>query len=633
MAKNSKKIKKGDDLKLHWHFPVLDHGESEGLNDPLLQYFGGDYSWYVAREVIQNSIDARMDPDLPVIVKFLKINFLAKDIPGLKDLKSRFVVCLERAKEEQNEKAEKHYQEALETASASSIPVLRASDFNTTGLDGSDDDKKGKWHRLVWAVGENQPTGAGGGSYGIGKGAPFVASKLRTVYYSTKNFSGELIFQGKTRILSHKWKGQEHRGIGFYGLNGYESIRTGKVIPAQFKRTEQGTDLDIIGFGAENGWMPSFAKSVLDNFWMAIFCGDLEVELIEGEKNIRINKATLFDMFTEFSRDGLAYYKAAVAPTRLEKKQLPILGNCSLYIRQEEGFPKDVAVMRMPKMTVDKWKFRKTLQDSYAGVFVCEDDRGNMILRGLEPPEHDKWDENRDRENGRKAVNEITAWVRGILKEMQDQEGGDPEEIPELDKFLPFDEDFEKKNETASNRKQLSGKSSPDESPAEVGADREEIENEIEEFVSKPSEIRILEGARVDADPEVEQDETGGEEGGGGGGTGAGTKKSVVRINTSALRFRTIYASVSGNISEYCLLIDSFSDQEGAINIVAIGADSAIYSVPISYARDWKDEKRKYDLKGSFIHGLKLEKGCQIKIRLGIKSAAKYALGIEKYEG
>ncbi len=182
---NKKRSKKASEMS--WHFPALDHGESEGLNDPLLQYFGGDHSMYVAREVIQNSVDARSNYSSPVIVRFTKLIMPTKEIPGIRELRERLKVCLQRAKSEKNEKAEKHYKEALDAAMANDIIVLRAADFNTTGLTGKDDDKEGKWHRLVKAIGENQLTGVGGGSYGIVKGAPFVASKLRTVYYSTKN--------------------------------------------------------------------------------------------------------------------------------------------------------------------------------------------------------------------------------------------------------------------------------------------------------------------------------------------------------------------------------------------------------------------------------------------------------------
>src|SRR3989344_1176640 len=225
-----KKSRKRPVPDMRWHFPKLDHGEAEGYNDPLLQYFEGDYAANVAREVIQNSVDARTEQETPVLVVFERIDMPAKSIPGLGELEQRLAVCLKKAKKEKRQKAEEHFEKALKAIRGKSISVLKASDFNTTGLTGGDNDPNGKWHKLVKAVGDNEMTGAGGGSFGIGKGAPFAASLLRTVYYSTLNEQGQSIFQGKTRLLSHEWKGEDCRGVGFFGVEGYKSARDDKLI-------------------------------------------------------------------------------------------------------------------------------------------------------------------------------------------------------------------------------------------------------------------------------------------------------------------------------------------------------------------------------------------------------------------
>lgn len=630
-GQKTKKIKTEHD-QLCWHFPRLDHGESEGVNDPLLQYFSGDNGWYVAREVIQNSIDARDDAKRPVVVKFEKIILPTKEIPGIKELRERLKVCFERAKKDKNEKAEKHYREAVATATAEKITLLRASDFNTTGLTGKDEDPEGKWHRLVKAIGENKPTGAMGGSYGIGKGAPFVASKLRTVYYSTKNNEGEIIFQGKTRLLSHQWEKEERRGVGFYGIEGYRSVRKKNLIPERFSREEQGTDLDIIGYDAGDDWMKGFAGVVLENFWMAIHCGDLIVAISDGEKNITIDNNNLPSRLNEFSRnEALPFYRTVVNPDRTDEKQLPILGLCSLYIKKDDDFPRKIETMRKPKMKVSKLTFRKTLQDPYAGVFICDDDEGNKLLCNLEPPEHDDWREGLDKEKGKEIITEINKWIRGALQEMALQEGGDPEDIPELDKFLPFDDGSEE--QPGKNPNKASGDLHSEEGPLEIGSEKEEAEDEVEDFIRRATGIenRIRGGGTTLA----EDDPAGVEgEGKGTGGDikGDGDLPSIERIDTSSLKFRTIYSGSGKGKTEYCLIIEPSSDQKGAINIVAAGNDSTIYEIPVSYACDWKNQKKKYEVKGSMIGGLLLKKGNTIKIKIAIDSNERYALGIEKYE-
>lgn len=614
-------------INMKWHFPKLDHGESEGYNDPLLQYFEGDYAANVAREVIQNSIDARADQGAPVLVIFEKISMPTKNLPGLGELEQRLSVCLKKAKKEKKELAGVYFEKALRAVKGKTISVLRASDFNTTGLTGSDEDPNGKWHKLVKAVGDNEMTGAGGGSFGIGKGAPFAASILRTVYYSTFNSEEQCIFQGKTRLLSHEWKGQDCRGVGFFGIDGYKSVREPAVFPAAFKRDKHGTDINILGYNAGEDWMSELAKSILDNFWMAVYAADLEAVIRDGDKEILINKATLHDRLEEFSNDnGLIYYRTVISPTKVVKESLPLLGACSLYIRIEDRFPKDIALMRKPKMVVRKRGFR-ALQDAYAGVFVCDDDNGNLLLRGMEPPEHNEWEEKRDKKNGKQAWTEIKEWIVKALKELAENEGGDPEDIPGLEDLLPYDEDTERTSESKFKSSD-SGKASAEETGSEVGAEREEVEDEIEDYIRKSSSLRNATGLEKG---------TGGRRGGKGGGDGRGTGGEesgfgLSRINTSAIRFRTIYAGNKSGSAEYRLILDPLSDQEGALNIVAIGEDAAVYAMPLAFAQPWAG-KGLYKTRGSFISNLKLKKGEQLKIKIGLKSKSRYALGIESYEG
>jgi hypothetical protein len=219
-------------------------------------------------------------------------------------------------------------------------------------------------------------------------------------------------------------------------------------------------------------------------------------------------------------------------------------------------------------------------------------------------------------------------WVREILKEIATEEGGDPENIPGLDEFLPYDEESERLSESK-NKSKHSGQSTKDETPSEVGAERDEMEDEIEDYIRKPSSQRNDGG-----------NGPGGRRGSGAGGSGTGgsgggdiSGKGLSRINTSALKFRIIYGGAKGGHSEYCLILDPLSDQEGALGIVAIGEDTAVYPVSLSSAALWDSKKGSYKTKGSFIADLKLKKGEKLKIRIGLKSNSRYALGVENYEG
>lgn len=613
--------------QLRWHFPDLDHGEADGLADPLLQYFEGNHEWYIARETIQNSLDARLDYDQPVTVVFEKMKFAPKDVPGIGELRARMKACLEQA-EESDEKTKAYFKNALEIMEKKAVPILRVSDFNTLGLDGEDNDKAGRWYRLVKSVGVNRMTGVGGGSFGIGKGAPIAASAIRTVLYSTLNESNEHIFQGRTRLITHEFEDSERRGTGFFGIDGYKSVRNPSLIPPSFARSERGTDVYIVCYNSwHDDWRMELARSVLENFWLAIHSGDLEIRLVDESEEIAIRTTTLADNLKKYSPDGaFHYYMAVVNPTRSEEKQLPTLGSCKLYVRQDVAYPKDVALMRKPKMVVRKRQFR-ILQDGYAGVFVCDDDEGNRVLRDMEPPEHDDWkpELHPDRTRANKAATELVDWIRETLREMANVDTGDPEDIPELDRFLPYEDDSLSQN--SNSNMQPSRDAFIEESPEEIGAEKDEVEDEVEDFVQRPRIAQRTSGSEEGSSGPRGKEviDTDGRSGGSDKGS------SVSRINTTGLRFRIIALPKKGEETEYCLIINPLIEQKGAINIVGVG-DDANYPVAVAYAQDWEG-KKKYKIKSSFITDLELRKGARQKIKIGLRSNRKYALGIENYEG
>jgi hypothetical protein len=617
--------------ELKWHFPELQHADSEGINDPLLQYFVGDYNRYIAREVIQNSVDAREDNSKPVVVRFKKFKINTDETPGLLELTKHLKVCLLHAEAEQNDKAIRCYKDALEATSKKETVVLRASDYNTKGLDGSDRDKKGSLHRLVKAVGENRLTGAGGGSYGIGKGAPFAASSVRTVYYSTLNGEGEKIFIGKTRLTSHELDEVEYRGVGsFGGGDGHESVRDVDQIPEIFQREERGTDINIIGYNGSLHWDEELIVSVLENFWMAIHTGVLEVVIEEGLISKSINKSTLYGQLEKHClKKAFQYYRAVVNPTRVFKKQLPILGDCKLYVKIEDKFPKKVVLMRQPKMSVDYMLLTKALREPYAAVFICDDTEGNKLLRDLEPPEHDKWDPSLDKEKGRKIMTEIREWIRGNLITLAVEEGGDPEEIPGLDELLPYDEDTDKETSVGKNRTVPSMESGDDETPYEVGARKEDIETEIKDTITRPSMSR--QGGGLGQGVKKREKRKGGGDGEGGSGGDEG-EDGEDKINTTAIRFRVIYSGDVESGSEYCLILESEIDQIGGLSIVAAGEDGTLTKVPVVEAGAWSDNSIQYPTKNSFIKDVELKKGETLKLRIKVASNSRYALGIESHE-
>jgi hypothetical protein len=76
-----------------WKFPNTGGGESHGFADPQLEYFRGNNVDFLAREVLQNSIDAQSASNSPVTVKFKRYELATNLIPDLERFKQIVKAC------------------------------------------------------------------------------------------------------------------------------------------------------------------------------------------------------------------------------------------------------------------------------------------------------------------------------------------------------------------------------------------------------------------------------------------------------------------------------------------------------------------------------------------------------------
>ena len=217
---------------------------------------------------------------------------------------------------------------------------------------------------------------------------------------------------------------------------------------------------------------------------------------------------------------------------------------------------------------------------------------------------------------------------------------GDPQEIPDLDQFLPLD-DGEGKGMSYDNTYGWNGVQK-EESPREISAEKEdEFEDEVEDVVQKFNAIKKTSGMvpittidvqvdggvggdknRIVTPGGIEGDKTVGEEKG----------EVITKINTNNIKYRIVAGRNTDGDLEYCLILNSQIDQNGSLNIIAVGDDNN-YPMDIEFAKNWEDNSD-FTVNGSRILNLTLEKDKGIKIKLMLKHPRiKYALGIESYEG
>ena len=151
--------------EIGWQFPPTNGGRVDGFNDPGIAHFSGSPMSSLARETIQNSMDARGTLEEPVHVSFELVD-LPPDHIGRDELADAIDAC--KLEAQGDLVAESALDSARELIRKNTITCLRVSDSNTTGLQGK------QWRALVKMQGVSlKPGGDGaGGSHGIGKYAP-----------------------------------------------------------------------------------------------------------------------------------------------------------------------------------------------------------------------------------------------------------------------------------------------------------------------------------------------------------------------------------------------------------------------------------------------------------------------------
>lgn len=530
-----------------WYFKN-EGGNDVGPNDAIHLTFKGNPYYSIVREAIQNSLDAVNDDRFPVSVSFQYFDLDRVQYPSFFQLEEHINQSLEFYKT--NSDAQRLFGDMIKYLSGTEkgkkklkVSCLKISDSNTKGMsfyDGTDS----PFYAFLRATGVSAKRLTGsGGSFGFGKGAYFALSPIKTVVVSSKDTSNNVFFEGATRLTTHKNEiGEKITAYGFYDNNNGEPVTIEENIPEIFKRTETGTDINIIGLWDEVDRNRLMIKSVLNNFWLAIH----EHKLVVTINEVTISKENLEQIIDEYfptefesgnateieSWNPKPYNKAvkyaeANDQFKVFSDVLGTLGKVKMYVFLEKGLPNRTAFFRKPKMVVFKRTNRKI--NGYAAVFICESEEGNNILRMMENPAHNEWrkenypsDEGRLNKLARKAENEYSDYVNAKLDSLAKLNTSKKVAFLGLEEFLSIPEDLLEKDDEAElsgeNTSNFSGATSNELSKDETGM---QTTNKDEPITIKPtireqSEVKEETGVEITEDGEDNFTVGGDNEGGGG---------------------------------------------------------------------------------------------------------------------
>lgn len=431
-------------------FEKLRNGMPEGISDSGEETFRGSSDRManaLVRELAQNSLDAKLGTnDSPVRMVFELRTIRTRDLPDYDKLKAH----IESAdRDNSDDPSNMRLKNAVAAIRQNTIPVLRVSDYNTKGLTGNEKEKGSTLRALTYYSGKSADKKGSGGSYGIGKAVGIATSSVRTELWTTMAAdSKDVVFTGYSRLATHSDPSNPSVDLMASGIYTDKSVieseglhyrRDVNGICGFPRREEPGTDLYILGYlMSDDSELENLRNALIDNFMVAIHRGRLVVKGIWGKGAWTLDSSTLPKMV---DTDKQKAFYAALLKKPIIKDGDKYFGQMKLYVNMDRELSERYGIygIRKPLMKVHDFDIRAPRMN-FAAILECSSDKGNNLLRTMEPPSHDKWERRPEVPSAQAAMRHATDFIKDTLKSMQEEKYGDKVEIPGLNLLLPSNE-------------------------------------------------------------------------------------------------------------------------------------------------------------------------------------------------
>ena len=408
------------------------------------------------REVLQNSLDAKIDGLFDAVEVTIADTRVDPKTIGAEELKLHLIACRERAERDKKPKIQELYTNALRVLDQPPIRCLKVVDSNTTGLQGP------SWDALVFQEGSvYKPGDAPGGSNGTGKNAVLNVSDLCTVFYSTRYSNSKEgrveKCQGKATLMAHpnpNNKEENVQHIGFFTIPDGKPILTNDI-DQFFRLDDVGTGVFIMGFNPRSReWSKDVTRAIIENFFFAVHNKRLIAKIEpQGSTPVVVNHETLDGLFESLSSDKPAHhYYRAIRGQKVEGTDgIGKIGPLNVYLSVGTG-PRRTAYINRNGMLITDSREQKInpiaplgnrLWPDFAAVVIPNTDRGDEWIRLTENASHDSMSliqsfEGPDLRNAQKWFREARAAISTIIDTAaQVATYGDTSNLWELAELFP----------------------------------------------------------------------------------------------------------------------------------------------------------------------------------------------------
>ncbi|RGI29684.1 hypothetical protein [Melissococcus sp. OM08-11BH] len=450
--------------KNRWYFPNGKDLEMTSASNAYVEMFKDYPLKSLAREICQNSLDARAINGVPVKVTFDVEEMFVEDIPGFNQLKNEVIP---KAKESwpEEKKTQAMLKKMEEILLKRTVQILKISDYNTTGLE------QQNWKSLIEQAGSSvKSSDSSAGSFGIGKAAPFAVSDLRMVYYNTLSSNDNHQSIGVMKFVSYQdSKETVTQGVGYFGENGTKNPYNNSAEFEANVRSEKGTDIYIIGFDtiAFPNWKNDIIYSIIDSFLVSIQENQLNV-VVDGSTiryenlHIYLNEIALDKKLKKVYPDIQGYYDVLQDSEHLkfEFKGFESYGinsdEATLFLSNKTENNRKVLMTRHAGMKIFDLKgFGAILK--FSGIFKAKGEKINSLLKQLENPNHDKWSSERheNKKMADKFLKQMNKFIRDTVKETYLEKVSEEVDAFGVSDFLPDSLTLIKGKETSTSKTSL----------------------------------------------------------------------------------------------------------------------------------------------------------------------------------
>lgn len=375
------------------------------------------------RESVQNSWDARSDVCIDYSIEAFTLDSsqrdayreLFSDVPPQAAYRANTTVAEEIS----------DLREWLDSASPRLLVVL---DRGTSGLDGptradapTDPDEERNFVNFLRNVGQPPAKERGGGTFGYGKAAFYLASETRTVVVHTRCLHrGKLEERLTAAALTHHY---EHNGARFTGRHWWGDVRNGLAEPLlgpaasewatrlglpAFESDQRGTAVAITAPVFSDEALSELPWLCLRNLWPKLKAEErgkppISIRLRVSGHTLDVPDPARTPPYDGYWRalsqirqghgDAIAYYKDTVGTLVIQHAVLSDKYRDDSRRVEHEQRPQHVALLRAPELVVKYLDGGRSLANEnfgFTGVFKAAGEFDHAFALS-EPPTHDDW--------------------------------------------------------------------------------------------------------------------------------------------------------------------------------------------------------------------------------------------------